>query len=247
MEYLRQFANLTAYNSARVGGELGNPCVSLIKDDMHVEYDPYQKPGPEMVDLGLPSGTLWAKYNLGVNPTQLSQASDWYGGYYAWGELEPKESYTWENYRFGTNHRLTKYNNTDQLNTLLPEDDIITVTYGNEYCMPSIADLNELIDNVDSQWEYDYLEVTGLNGRKIMKKSNHSVFIFIPAAAYIDRIYRNQLGYIGDIWTSTVDAMEPDGMSKIIWSDRTNNGFSANRIYRNHGIPVRAIKRVSQS
>ena len=44
----------------------------------------------QVVDLGLPSETLWCKYNLDVNPKQLSKALDWYGNYYAWGEIEPK-------------------------------------------------------------------------------------------------------------------------------------------------------------
>ena len=39
----------------------------------------------EVADLGLPSGTLWSKYNLGVNPNQLSKVKDWNGDYYAFG------------------------------------------------------------------------------------------------------------------------------------------------------------------
>ena len=56
----------------------------------------------EVVDLGLPSGTLWCKYNLGVNSNKLFKAEDWYGDYYAWGELEPNKSKPyWDNYKFG--------------------------------------------------------------------------------------------------------------------------------------------------
>ena len=52
----------------------------------------------EVVDLGLPSGTLWCKYNLDVDPNQLTEPEDWYGGYYAWGELEGNKSkYNWDN------------------------------------------------------------------------------------------------------------------------------------------------------
>ncbi len=42
----------------------------------------------EVVDLGLPSGTLWCKYNLDVDTNQLSKPEDWHGKCYAWGELE---------------------------------------------------------------------------------------------------------------------------------------------------------------
>lgn len=45
--------------------------------------------GYDYVDLGLPSGTLWAMQNIGSeNPTE-------YGDYFAWGEQEPKDEYTW--------------------------------------------------------------------------------------------------------------------------------------------------------
>ena len=93
----------------------------------------------EVVDLGLPSGTLWCKYNLGVNPNKLSKAKNWYGNYYAWGELKgnkikyKKIYFDWSNYKFGKeNDVLTKYCNdsehglngfTDNLTQLLPEDD----------------------------------------------------------------------------------------------------------------------------
>ena len=70
----------------------------------------------EVVDLGLPSGTLWCKYNLGVNPNQLSKPEDWYGDYYAWGELKSnKPKYNWTNYKFGKRYyELTKYCNNPE-------------------------------------------------------------------------------------------------------------------------------------
>ena len=98
----------------------------------------------DVVDLGLPSGTLWCKYNLGVDPNQLTTRKDWYGSYYAWGELEPNKTnvkeeiyFSWNNYKFGEGYeKLTKYCtksnfgllngfNTfvDNLTQLLPEDD----------------------------------------------------------------------------------------------------------------------------
>jgi hypothetical protein len=41
----------------------------------------------DVVDLGLPSGTLWCKYNLGVDPNYLANPINWFGDYYAWGEI----------------------------------------------------------------------------------------------------------------------------------------------------------------
>ena len=101
----------------------------------------------EVVDLGLPSGTLWCKYNLGVDSNQLSTPEDWYGKYYAWGELEGNKTnkygiikiyFGWYKYKFVKEFKelakycLTKYcyepecglnGFTDNLTELLPEDD----------------------------------------------------------------------------------------------------------------------------
>ena len=50
--------------------------------------------GHEYVDLGLPSGTLWATYNVGATfPYEKGQ-------YFAWGEVEPREDFSWESYKF---------------------------------------------------------------------------------------------------------------------------------------------------
>ncbi len=50
--------------------------------------------GYEYVDLGLPSGTLWATYNVGAtSPYEKGQ-------YFAWGEVEPREDFSWESYKF---------------------------------------------------------------------------------------------------------------------------------------------------
>ena len=99
----------------------------------------------DVVDLELPSKTLWCKYNLGVNPNQLIIPKDWYGNYYAWAELEPNKTdkdgtiyFEWSNYKYGnlsnksTKYRLTKYCSDpdyglkhfkDNLTQLQPEDD----------------------------------------------------------------------------------------------------------------------------
>jgi len=73
------------------------------------------------VNLGLPSGTMWCKYNLGCDWDKLNtdpqhtKPEDWYGNYYAWGEIEPKDNYDWETYKFGKRANLTKYNYEDDL------------------------------------------------------------------------------------------------------------------------------------
>ena len=131
----------------------------------------------EVVDLGLPSGTLWSKYNLGVNPNQLSIASNWYGKYLMWGELEEKTVwdeqgtevlYEWDNYKFGQAFNLTKYCNkstyglngfVDNLTQLLPEDD---AAYQNKklhnfnFHIPTKEQCEELIKYTISYWVKNY-------------------------------------------------------------------------------------------
>ena len=131
----------------------------------------------DVVDLGLPSGTLWCKYNLDVNPNQLSKAEDWNGGYYAWGELEPNKTnkkgeiyFVWDNYKFakGSSTKLTKYCNnpkyglkrfTDNLTELLPEDD---AAYQNKklhnykFHIPTKEQCEELINYTSNYWVNNY-------------------------------------------------------------------------------------------
>ena len=64
----------------------------------------------EVVDLDLPSRTLWSRYNLGVNPNHLLIPKDWYGDYYAWGELEPNKTKDHEIYFDWDNYKNYKYN-----------------------------------------------------------------------------------------------------------------------------------------
>jgi len=77
----------------------------------------------EVVDLGLPSGTLWAKSNIGADCDNYAES--WHGDYFAWGDPEPnKKSWAEKDYKF--TGKMLKYNNTDNLINLLPEDDQAT-------------------------------------------------------------------------------------------------------------------------
>jgi hypothetical protein len=81
----------------------------------------------EYVDLGLPSGTLWCKYNLGVDFKNLRTADDWCGNWYSWGEIKPnKPTYAESRYKFycsDTYMWSKKYNKHDGLKELELKDD----------------------------------------------------------------------------------------------------------------------------
>ncbi len=104
------------------------------------------------VDLGL--SVLWADRNLGAR-----DSSD-YGDYFAWGEIEPKEFFSWTNYRYcsfpGQYNGLDKYVAegmshqflpSDNLDRLLPEDDAATVLLGNDWHIPTRSEFEELEEN----------------------------------------------------------------------------------------------------
>ena len=73
----------------------------------------------ESVDLGLPSGTIWAACNLGASSPEE------YGNYYAWGETELKDYYSWDTYKFGKEDNLTKYKITLKIKNIKELDNLI--------------------------------------------------------------------------------------------------------------------------
>ena len=172
MEYLRKFLNRAEYEASAIN----RPGVSLISDTMDVIYDPIIPPVPEgFVDLGLPSGTLWAKYNLGA--THGDTPESWYGHFYMWGDPVPVDDINcdWENYKWGTKDNLTKYNSTDGKTILEPADDPVTVALGLGYHMPTYEQGLELYNNTTAEWVNSYNSIVGLNGMMFYK------VIVIPA------------------------------------------------------------------
>ena len=133
----------------------------------------------EFVDLGLPSGNLWAKCNLGAS------APEAYGDYYAWGEVEPKQVYTNSNHKWykegAPSLGFTKYNNEDGKLSLENEDDAVIQKLGNGWRTPTLADFRELTNQ-----KYTTIKKTTLNGvagYQITSKRNGKS-IFIPFAGF---------------------------------------------------------------
>lgn len=153
--------------------------ISLIKI-----YDPVYNPnGHEYVDLGLPSGARWATCNVGAS------APEEFGEYYAWGEIEGKQSYSWETYKWCdgttpkvTNMSLTKYcdrggyGTMDGKISLELEDDVAHVKWGGSWHIPTETEILELINNCESEWT-TINDVSGMSFKGVNGNS-----IFIPAA-----------------------------------------------------------------
>ena len=122
-------------------------------DDDEPDGGSKQKDNHEWVDLGLPSGTLWATTNVGASKPEE------YGDYFAWGETKPKSVYDWDTYKWCKGddyHQLTKYCNlsnygdngfVDNKTELDPGDDAAYVNWGSKWRMPSLEQMQELRDN----------------------------------------------------------------------------------------------------
>jgi hypothetical protein len=203
-----------------------------------VSFNTLDEPDPEdWVDLGLPSGLLWATRNVGAS----SPAN--FGDHFAWGETNPKSVYYWNTYAYlyydndGHLH-ITKYNSNsnygpvDNLTTLQPGDDAATANYGGR--MPTYDDWVELIDNCTSVWT----KLNGVNGR-LFTGPNGST-LFLPAAGC--RWNTDFIGTFGGgrYWSSSLSASYP-GFACSFCFDSANNYLyeSEQRFY---GLSVRAVR-----
>lgn len=205
---------------------------------------------PKYVDLGLPSGTLWAKYNVGAEKPED------YGDFFAWGETTPKEDYVqynWTYYKWcnGSQMRLTKYCNnsyygnngfTDTKTELDPEDDAATVNWGEEWRMPTGDQLKELKEECTWTWTTDY-NSTGVAGHIVSSKaSGNTNSIFIPASGdcYEQRglVDRGKAAYL---WSRTL-ADDPRSAYDVDFYDY---GYTVSIFYsdsfRAFGYSVRAV------
>ena len=194
----------------------------------------------QMVDLGLPSGTLWADRNVGA------EAPEEYGDYFAWGETDPKSQYSWSTYKYGTAYKaLTKYcfessygkdGYTDSYTELLHVDDAASVNWGGNWRMPSKEQIEELYNNTDNTWVSNF-EGTGVSGRKFTNKKDSSKFIFLPATGYRDDTSLLYAGSYGLYWSRTLDYYPSNAYNLTFSSGKVGWGSS----YRDDGHTVRPV------
>jgi len=162
----------------------------------------------KFVDLGLPSGTLWATCNIGASVPEEA------GGYFAWGETEPKENYSPSTYKFyskGNYKSISKYNFSnefgivDSKEVLDLDDDAAYVNWGGKWRMPTYNEWLELCDS-----NYCSLMATTQNGVKGMKitskKNGKSLFLPLAGERHEKDFWPGaKPGEIGRYWSSTRD------------------------------------------
>ena len=169
------------------------------------------------VDLGL--SVKWAKCNVGADSVHHS------GGYYAWGEVEPKEVYDWTTYKWKTSEvsswkGINKYTVADgqtegvwydgegnfigdNKTVLDPEDDAAAVNMGGSWRMPTSAEQDELRTECTWTWTDDY-NGTGVEGCIVTSKINDN-HIFLPAAGFYEAIVELPREVQGEVLTAIVE------------------------------------------
>ncbi len=211
--------------------------------------------GHKYVDLGLPSGTLWAECNVGASKPEE------YGLFFAWGETTgytrdtgDGRKFDWPSYKYnnGSENNLTKYCNdssrgyngfTDYLFELLPEDDAATANWGTNWCMPSSVQISELFNP-----EYTTVTWTTRNwksGRLITSKmpGYTDKSIFLPAAGYRNGSSLDDFaatwGTYGRYWSRTLNKEYSCGARAYYFSSSQKGWDEYNRHYGKSVRPVR--------
>lgn len=168
------------------------------------EPDPIEH---EWVDLGLPSGTLWATTNVGASKPEE------YGDYFAWGETigyyGGKKTFDWSTYKFcsGSENTIWKYctdssyGTVDNKTMLETADDAATANWGEDWQMPSHDQYKELINS--SYTTTEWTTVNGVNGWKITSKSVLKS-IFLPAAGERANTSLYSVGSSGNYWSRSL-------------------------------------------
>ena len=153
---------------------------------VNVTVTPKTETPAAAVDLGLPSGTKWASYNLGA-----TRPED-YGGYYAWGELEKKDSYSWNTYLHCDGEDYSCYELPNPISGTIY--DIVKMKWGGSWRMPTMDDFSELSENCQVEW----VSRNGIKGCLVTGSNGNS--IFLPASGWIGGDTKNNVNEYGLYW-----------------------------------------------
>ena len=192
----------------------------------------------EYVDLGLPSGTLWATMNVGAKTPEE------YGDYFAWGETAPKQVYDWSTYKWcnGSDATMTKYctNSSygyngfvDNKTELDPEDDAAYVNWGPSWRMPSKEQQDELRMNCTWMWTMQ----NGVNGQLVTGPNGNTLFLPAAGTQWNELLYYT--GSYGYYWSRTLYSQNPNDSYRLYF---VSSNVYCNDYFRNGGLSVRAVR-----
>ena len=192
----------------------------------------------DYVDLGLPSGTLWATCNVGADKPEDN------GDYFAWGETVPKTTYNWITYGYcnGSENQLTKYCNnssfgyggfTDPLVVLQPGDDAATANWGDDWCMPTANQWRELYQNTTSVWT----SVNRVYGRLFTADNGNTLFLPAAGSVWGEEIYYE--GDFGYYWSNSLGTDYPSQAWDFLFYE---DDYYMDYDRRSSGRTVRAVR-----
>lgn len=194
----------------------------------------------EWVDLGLPSGTLWATVNLGA------MAPEDFGTYVAWGETAPSDAYNWGTYSLcnGSQDDINKYcteadyGTVDGFTTLVSADDAATAMWGSAWCIPTKEQFEEVIDK-----RYTKTSVTTHNGVKgiFIKALEGEAQIFLPAAGHKSGSLLVNDNPLATYWTSSLVDDKPYRAWCAELPAYTGSTLKTGGADRATGHPIRAV------
>lgn len=141
------------------------------------------------VDLGLPSGLLWADRNVdALHPSHT-------GGFYAYGEIETKHRYTVGNYKLCRRTSILKnIEYYDMVDAGDEHKDVAYKKWGEFWVMPSEFQFKELIENCTFTWTSE----EGTEGCRVRGANGNS--IFLPCSGYCDEMGNIKENNAGFMW-----------------------------------------------
>lgn len=180
----------------------------------------------DYVDLGL--SVKWANRNIGANTPYEC------GNFYSWGEVNEKDTYNWQNYKYYREFEsyATKYCQSDGLTSIINQDDAAVINWNNGslYRMPTLKEINELINLCEWKWtikeNQEGMLVTGPSGNSI----------FLPAGSYRDSTGLHDK--VGCYWTS--DRYSDEYNAYDLFFDK--NGIKSIIAARFLGFNIRPVK-----
>lgn len=199
---------------------------------------------PQAIDLGL--SVMWSYCNIGATDTYD------YGYYFAWGEIEPKNSYEWNSYHWcnGTSKMITKYNmdssegTYDGKATLSQYDDAARQIWGGDWRMPTKEEFQELVDKCTWTYGFGGYRITGPNGNSIslpFSGSREGEIAFDEDGKIVSGT--NSQGTQGYLWATAVNESNPIYASAFTYRkyNNTTQSYVFDNMPRYEGLAIRPV------